>query len=212
MVCPSVVQMCSGDKAVAGVKQTIERKEGLFRMNMMGKRVNFTARSVISPDVNLGTHEIGVPLHFAKTLTYAQPVTPWNVAALRIAVLNGADVHPGATMVQEASGELVDLAKRTYAQRVAIAKRLLVVGGIEAAPSSQLLRANGPSPSITDVVGQTGTVRSSCKKVWRHLVSGDALLVNRQPTLHKPGIMAHVARVLRNEKVRALLYTSHTDT
>eukprot|EP00327_Prymnesium_parvum_P026721 CAMPEP_0113286750 /NCGR_PEP_ID=MMETSP0008_2-20120614/31317_1 /TAXON_ID=97485 /ORGANISM="Prymnesium parvum" /LENGTH=88 /DNA_ID=CAMNT_0000137887 /DNA_START=1 /DNA_END=263 /DNA_ORIENTATION=+ /assembly_acc=CAM_ASM_000153 len=88
-------------------------------MNMMGKRVNFTARSVISPDVNLGTHEIGVPLHFAKTLTYAQPVTPWNAAELRAAVVNGAHVHPGATMVQEASGALVDLSKRTAAQRVA---------------------------------------------------------------------------------------------
>ena len=177
----------------AGVKQTLERKEGLFRMNMMGKRVNFTARSVISPDVNLGTHEIGVPLHFATTLTYAQPVTPWNVAGLREAVLNGPSVHPGATMVQEASGELVDLSKRSYAQRVAIAKRLLVAGGAEAAPRGHVLSANWPSSQSTRAV--------VCKKVWRHLVSGDVVLVNRQPTLHKPGIMAHVARVLRKEKV-----------
>ena len=67
----------------AGVKQVLERKEGLFRKNMMGKRVNFAARSVIAPDPNVATHEIGVPLHFATTLTYPEPITPWNVAELR---------------------------------------------------------------------------------------------------------------------------------
>jgi DNA-directed RNA polymerase I subunit RPA1 len=65
------------------VKQLLERKEGLFRMNMMGKRVNFTCRSVISPDPNIGTHEIGIPDRFAKVLTYPEPITPWNVAELR---------------------------------------------------------------------------------------------------------------------------------
>ena len=58
-----------------------------------------TAGSVISPDVNLGTHEIGVPLHFATTLTYPEPVTAWNVAELRQMVINGPSVHPGANMV-----------------------------------------------------------------------------------------------------------------
>jgi DNA-directed RNA polymerase I subunit RPA1 len=43
-----------------GIKQLLEKKEGLFRMKMMGKRVNFSARSVISPDPNLDTREVGV--------------------------------------------------------------------------------------------------------------------------------------------------------
>lgn len=41
-------------------------------------------------------------------------------------------------------------------------------------------------------------------KVYRHLVDGDVLLVNRQPTLHKPGIMAHRARVLKHVKEQTL--------
>jgi DNA-directed RNA polymerase I subunit RPA1 len=45
----------------AGIKQLLERKHGLFRMHMMGKRVNFSCRSVISPDPNLNTNEIGIP-------------------------------------------------------------------------------------------------------------------------------------------------------
>lgn len=61
-----------------GVRQLLEKKEGLFRMNMMGKRVNFAARSVISPDPNLSTGEIGVPPYFATRLSFPEPVTPLN--------------------------------------------------------------------------------------------------------------------------------------
>ena len=49
-------------------------------MNMMGKRVNFTCRSVISPDPNIGTNEIGIPDRFAKVLTFPEPITPFNVS------------------------------------------------------------------------------------------------------------------------------------
>ena len=52
----------------AGIRQLLERKEGLFRTNMMGKRVNYCCRSVISPDPYIGCDEIGIPVHFAKTL------------------------------------------------------------------------------------------------------------------------------------------------
>lgn len=62
-----------------GIKQILERKEGLFRQNLMGKRVNYAARSVISPDPYIRNDEIGVPVKFARTLTYPQPVTAWNV-------------------------------------------------------------------------------------------------------------------------------------
>ena len=51
-------------------------------------------------------------------------------------------------------------------------------------------------------------VGGAVKKVWRHLRNGDALLVNRQPTLHKPGIMAHYARVLKNERVIRMHYAN----
>lgn len=50
---------------------------------MMGKRVNFAARSVITPDPNLDVDEVGIPEVFAKKLTYPVPVTPWNVQHLR---------------------------------------------------------------------------------------------------------------------------------
>jgi DNA-directed RNA polymerase I subunit RPA1 len=75
--------------------QVIEKKEGVIRMHMMGKRVNFAARSVITPDPCLSIEEIGIPEMFATSLTYPVPVTEWNVADLREMVLNGPDVYPG---------------------------------------------------------------------------------------------------------------------
>ena len=53
-----------------------------------------------------------------------------------------------------------------------------------------------------------GGVPTACKRVWRHLRTGDVLLVNRQPTLHKPGIMAHTARVLKGERVIRMHYAN----
>ena len=64
-------------------------------MHMMGKRVNYAARSVISPDPCINTNQIGVPAVFAQKLTYPQPVTPWNVHELRQCVINGPNTYPG---------------------------------------------------------------------------------------------------------------------
>lgn len=62
---------------------------------------------------------------FATKLTYPQPVTPWNVKELRQAVLNGPNVHPGASMVINEDGRRTILAANNYAQREAVAKQLL---------------------------------------------------------------------------------------
>lgn len=67
----------------------------MFRKHMMGKRVNYAARSVISPDPYIAVNEIGVPHVFATKLTYPQPVTPWNVQELKQMVINGPNIYPG---------------------------------------------------------------------------------------------------------------------
>lgn len=78
-----------------GLKDLVEKKEGLIRMHLMGKRVNYAARTVITPDPNISVDEIGVPEEFALKLTYPVPVTKWNVAELRKLVINGPKKHPG---------------------------------------------------------------------------------------------------------------------
>ncbi|CAO2653919.1 Nn.00g106520.m01.CDS01 [Neocucurbitaria sp. VM-36] len=166
-----------------GIKQHLEKKEGLFRKNMMGKRVNFAARSVISPDPNIETNEIGVPPVFAMKLTYPEPVTNHNFYDLKEAVLNGPDKWPGAHAIENEFGQVIALRKKNYEERLALANQLL-------APSSSY--ANG----------------SKNKKVHRHLNNGDVVIMNRQPTLHKPSMMAHRARVLPGEKTIRMHYAN----
>ncbi len=81
--------------APSGIRQLLERKEGMFRRHMMGKRVNYCCRSVISPDNYIGTNEIGIPVHFAMTLHYPTPVNDWNVKYLRTLVERGPFEYPG---------------------------------------------------------------------------------------------------------------------
>ncbi|KAL9051276.1 MAG: hypothetical protein Q9162_006119 [Coniocarpon cinnabarinum] len=166
-----------------GIKQKLEKKEGIMRMNVMGKRVNFAARSVISPDPNLEANEVGVPPVFAKKLTYPEPVTTHNFAELKQAVINGPSKWPGAVAVEFENGQVINLRRKNIVDRQAIANSLL-------APSSAL--ASG--------------VRT--KKVYRHLNNGDVVLMNRQPTLHKPSMMGHRARVLPGEKTIRMHYAN----
>lgn len=85
--------------APSGIRQLLERKEGLFRRHMMGKRVNYCCRSVISPDVMIGSNEIGIPVSFAKSLHYPTPVNDWNVKYLRQLVENGPHKYPGRYLI-----------------------------------------------------------------------------------------------------------------
>ncbi|KAK6459425.1 alpha subunit of RNA polymerase I [Scheffersomyces xylosifermentans] len=164
-----------------GIKQALEKKEGLFRKHMMGKRVNYAARSVISPDPMLETNEIGVPPVFATKLTYPEPVTAHNAAELRKAVINGPDKWPGAIQVQNEDGSLVSLIGMTLEQRKTIANQLLT-----------------PSNGATVIN----------KKVYRHIKNKDVVIMNRQPTLHKASMMGHKVRVLPGEKTLRLHYAN----
>ena len=154
------------DREASGIRQLLERKEGLFRMKMMGKRVNYSARSVISPDPYIDTNEVGVPMYVAKTLTFPESVNEHNVEKLRKLIINGAHKWPGANYLEE-NGVKIALDTRTEAQREALAKTLMH--------------------------------NYKNKVVYRHLQSGDIMLFNRQPTLHKASIMSHIARVLPKE-------------
>ena len=177
-----------GASSSEGIRQMLEKKEGLFRKHMMGKRVNYAARSVISPDINIETNEIGVPPVFATKLTYPEPVTPHNVHALRAAIVNGPLVWPGAAYIENEDGKLVNLEYASYQRRTALADQLLTPSTQAAAQLSGGLRKN--------------------KKVYRHLQNGDIVLMNRQPTLHKPSLMAHFVRVLPGEKTLRLHYAN----
>src|SRR6201990_3018594 len=86
-------------KPVRGFVQRLKGKQGRFRGNLSGKRVDFSGRTVISPDPNLRIDEVAVPERVARILTYPERVTPHNIDVLRKAVRNGPDVYPGANYV-----------------------------------------------------------------------------------------------------------------
>ncbi|VBB33220.1 unnamed protein product, partial [Acanthocheilonema viteae] len=164
---------------VPGIKQILEKKQGLFRMNMMGKRVNFACRSVITPDPYLDIDEIGIPELFAKKLTVTETANAMNLAKLRKMIKNGPSFHPGANFIQKPGRYTQVLSINKANERDAAAKRL--------------------QPGSSSQLGYP-------LQVLRHLDKGDLMLMNRQPSLHKPSMMGHRARVLKNQRALRMNY------
>ena len=131
-----------------GFVQRLKGKQGRFRGNLSGKRVDFSGRTVISPDPNLRIDEVAVPERVAKVLTYPERVTAHNIEGLKTAVRNGCDVHPGANYVTAGSNGFKKFLK--FGNRAGVADGL----------------------RIGDIVE-------------RHIIDGDIVLFNRQPSLHK---------------------------
>lgn len=87
--------------------QRLKGKEGRFRSNLSGKRVNFSARTVISPDPNISINEVGVPEMIAKEVTVPAYVNDWNMDEMRTYIENGPNVHPGANYVIRTDGRKI---------------------------------------------------------------------------------------------------------
>ena len=153
---PQALQKKTG-RPVKSIRARLKGKEGRLRGNLMGKRVDFSARTVITGDPNLSLDEVGVPRSIARTLTYPETVTPYNIHKLQQLVRNGPNEHPGAKYVIRDTGERIDL---RYHKR----------GG--------------------DINLQYGWT------VERHIVSGDVIIFNRQPSLHKMSMMGHRVKIM----------------
>ena len=141
------------------LSQRLKGKEGRFRGSLSGKRVDFSSRTVISPDPSLDIGEVGVPFEVAKKLTIPEKVSPANIATLKPLVIKGPFEHPGANYVIRPDGVKIRL--DFASDRKALADTL--------------------APGYV---------------VERHLMDGDVVLFNRQPSLHRMSVMAHFVRVL----------------
>jgi DNA-directed RNA polymerase III subunit RPC1 len=97
---PGIPRQLMGTKMLRGLCQRLKGKQGRFRGNLSGKRVDFSARTVISPDPNLGIHQVGVPQMVAKIMTFPERVNRYNIEKLRRMVMNGPEKHPGANIVR----------------------------------------------------------------------------------------------------------------
>lgn len=146
-------------RPLKSIRERLRSKEGRVRGNLMGKRVDFSARSVITPDPNIEVDELGVPKKIAKNLTIPERVTRFNREFLSGLVQkpNCYDDWPGAKSIKRVSdGQIISL------KHVASEDIRLEVGDI----------------------------------VNRHLMDGDTVLFNRQPSLHRMSMMAHRVRVM----------------
>ena len=143
-------------RPLKSIKERINGKGGRVRGNLMGKRVDFSARSVITPDPNLSIKELGIPMKIAKNITKPVIVNDANRDFLLKLVHNGPDEHPGAKILERKNGESITL---RYVDRKSIELE------------------NG------DIV-------------HRHMMDGDGILFNRQPSLHRMSMMCHIARIM----------------
>src|ERR671925_245772 len=89
--------------------QRLKGKEGRFRGSLSGKRVDFSSRTVISPDPNLAISNVGVPIDVAKKLTIPEAISQWNIERLKGHVINGPNIYPGANYIIRPDGVKIRL-------------------------------------------------------------------------------------------------------
>lgn len=145
----------------------LKGKEGRIRGNLMGKRVDFSARTVVTGDPTIDVDELRVPLKIAMTLTFPETVTPNNIDRLQELVKNGRDKYPGANFV-------------------------FPLGSYDSNSDRKVLPIDLRYRK-EKVVLRFGDI------VERHIVDGDDVLFNRQPTLHKLSMMGHRIKVINDE-------------
>ncbi len=146
-----------GGRAMKTFAERLKGKGGRIRHNLMGKRVDYSARSVISPDPNIKIGELGVPLKVAMNLTFPEVVNEYNINKLYKHVRNGNHVYPGAKSIRNSKNKKL----RSLEYR-----------------------------DTNKIVLEFGDI------VDRHLIDGDIVLFNRQPSLHKMSMMAHLVKVM----------------
>lgn len=95
-------------RLLKSLKERVKGKEGRIRGNIIGKRCNYSARSVIDPCAELKITEIGVPIQICKILTFPERVHANNIDRLTQSVRNGPNKYPGANYVTK-NGNLIDL-------------------------------------------------------------------------------------------------------
>ncbi len=89
----------SSFRPLKAITQRLKGKEGRLRGNIMGKRVDYSARTVISVDPNINIDEYGIPQKIAMNLTFPEIVTDYNIKKMQSMVRNGPKTYPGAKTV-----------------------------------------------------------------------------------------------------------------
>ena len=90
-------------KETRSISYRLKGKEGRIRGNLMGKRVDFSGRTVITSDPTIDINQLGVPIKIAMNITFPEIVTPHNIEHMTQLIRNGRDKYPGANFVFQSS-------------------------------------------------------------------------------------------------------------
>ena len=156
-----------GNKNTKGISERLKGKYGRMRSNLMGKRVDFSARTVITTDPYISIDEVGIPVKIAMELTIPEEVTIYNINKLNKLVNNNRNKYPGANFILKKNYENSNLKEIVIDLRYRKKDIKLNIGDI----------------------------------VERHIINGDYVLFNRQPTLHKPSMMGHKAHIINDKNL-----------
>tara|TARA_B100000214_G_scaffold342192_1_gene289814 strand:- start:2250 stop:6836 length:4587 start_codon:yes stop_codon:yes gene_type:complete len=148
-------------RPLKAIRQRLKGKDGRIRNNLMGKRVDFSGRSVITPDPNIELDELGVPFTIARNLTYPEIINDYNRDKMNELLSNGVNNYPGIKMI------IQNGVKKTITEK-----------------------------NILDIELNNGDI------AHRHLLDGDYVLFNRQPSLHRMSMMGHRVRVMKGNTFR----------
>lgn len=152
-------------RPIKSISQRIKSKEGRVRGNLMGKRVDFSARTVITAEPNIKLDELGVPETIARNMTFSERVTSFNKDFLQSCVNVGANPKH----ISQVGAKYVVSGKSDQRKDLRF---------------------------VQDLEVQEGDI------VERHLMDGDYVVFNRQPTLHKMSMMGHRVKVMKGNTFR----------
>jgi len=159
-------QKQSTQRSGAPTKSITDRlrgKDGRIRGNLMGKRVDFSARSVITPDAVMDIDQVGIPPKIAMSLTIPERVSANNIEVLTKRIINGSDHIFGADNIITSNGVMINLAHCDHREKIRL---------------------------------QYGWI------VERYLQDDDIVIFNRQPSLHKMGMMGHRVKLMEGHTFR----------
>jgi DNA-directed RNA polymerase II subunit RPB1 len=157
-------------RSLKSLKERIAPKVGRIRGNLMGKRVDYSARTVITGDPCISIDEFGIPMKIAMNMTFPEIVTIYNIDEMYKLVRNGPTKYPGAKTIKKYEN----------------------------------IESDKPEPYVIDLkyVDINNIILNYGDIINRHLLDGDWVLCNRQPSLHKMSMMGHRARILSGNTFR----------
>ena len=197
--------------------QRLKGKEGRFRSNLSGKRVNFSSRTVISPDPLLSINQVGVPIFAARELTVPIHVNEMNIERMRKLVRGGVSpvrvigkdrelllkegIRPAG--YDEETGETDEALSDIFRQSDIENNENFGITGKYVTGVNYIIRPDGRKIRLSDNNCNEQAAQLDVDYVIeRQLIDGDVVLFNRQPSLHRMSMMAHRVKIMEGKTFR----------